>query len=279
MYFSGIADEAGEPIDVQIKAHKELGWDHIEIRNIERVSLTDLCEESFQEVAGKLTAAGLQVSCFASQLCNWSRPITKHPDIDRHELERAIPRMKQLGCRLIRTMSYPNGGWPEERWRDEAVARLKVLARMAEKAGVTLVHENCDGWGAQGPEQMLELLRRVDSPALKVLWDTGNSVPHGLDPWGFYEAVREHVAYVHIKDGRMEGADCVCTFPGEGEGKLREVISDLLARGYDEGLSIEPHMAAVVHEGKSAGEAAYGIYVEHGRRLMKLVKEIGPQAP
>lgn len=276
MFFSGIADEAGEPIDVQIKAQKELGWRHIEIRNVNGINLTDLCDEAFDQVAGKVEEAGLQVSCFASQLCNWARPITKHPDIDRHELERAIPRMKRMNCEFIRTMSYPNGGWPEDEWRDEAIARVKTLARIAEQGGTVLVHENCDGWGAVSSGNMLALLAEVDSPSLKIVWDTGNSIPHGLDPWAFYEAVREHVVYVHIKDDRMVDGKTVYTYPGEGDGKVREVITDLLKRGYEGGFSIEPHLAAIVHEGKSAGQAEspYELYVEHGRRLMKLMQEL-----
>ena len=86
MYFSGIADEAGPSIDTQVKAHKELGWKHIEIRNVDGVNLTDLCERSFEQVVEKVTEGGLGVSCFGSQLCNWARPVSKHPDIDRHEL-------------------------------------------------------------------------------------------------------------------------------------------------------------------------------------------------
>ena len=276
MFFSGIADEAGEPIQTQIKAHRELGWTRIEVRNVEGVNLTDLCDETFGEVAEKLESAGLRVSCFASQLCNWSRPIIKHPDIDRHELMRAVPRMRALGCSFIRTMSYPNAGWPEEKWRDEVVARLKELARIAREAGVVLLHENCDGWGGLGPQQSLELLQRVDSPGLKLVYDTGNPVPHGQDAWGYYEAVREHIAYVHVKDGTMKDGDMCYTFPGEGDACVRAVIADLLRRGYDGGLSIEPHLAAIVHEGKAASESenAYERYVEYGRRLMKLVEEV-----
>ncbi len=275
MYFSGIADEAGDSIDEQIEAHKELGWKHIEIRNVDKISLTDLCEEIFQQVADKVTSAGLGVSCFASQLCNWSRPITKHPDIDCQELVRAIPRMQALGCKFIRTMSYPNAGWPEQKWRDEVVARLKVLADIAEDAGVVLLHENCDGWGGQGPDQSLELLERVGSENLKLLWDTGNPLAHEQDPWVFYEAVREHIEYIHIKDGVVESGKMRYSYPGEGEGKVREVVRDMLQRGYDGGFSIEPHLAAVVHEGKAASEAkdAYRQYVEYGRRLVKLVEE------
>jgi len=141
MYFSGIADEAHEDIDRQIEAHQELGWKHIELRNINGVCVTDLCDETFDRVVQKVTDAGLGVSCFASQLCNWSRPIINHPNIDRQELLRAIPRMQELGCSFIRTMSYPNAGWPEEKWRDEAITRLRELAEIAEGAvsGLLLV--------------------------------------------------------------------------------------------------------------------------------------------
>ena len=277
MFFSGIADEAGTSLEMQIKAHLALGWKHIELRNIGGISLTDLCDEEFENVVDKVTEAGIGVSCFASQLCNWSRPITKHPDIDIDELSRAIPRMQRFGCPFIRTMSYPNAGWPEQKWRDEAIARLKVLASMAEEADVTLVHENCDGWGAIGPEQALYLLDHVGSDHLKMLWDTGNPAAHGQDPWPYYEAVREHIVYVHIKDGLMEDGKMRYTFPGEGAGRVRDVISDLLGRGYEGGFSIEPHLAAIVHEGKAASQKdrAYELYVEYGRRLMKVVKHAG----
>jgi len=276
MYFTGIADEAGDDIDTQITAHRELGWKHIEVRNVSGVNLTDLCDRSFDEVVEKLSEAGLGISCFASQLCNWSRPISKHPDIDRHELARAIPRMQRVGCAYIRTMSYPNAGWPEQEWKEEVIARLKVLARMAEDGGVVLVHENCDGWGGLGPAQTLELLERVDSEALKLVWDTGNPVAHGQDAWEYYNAVKDHVVYVHIKDGIGKDGSMTYTYPGEGEGHVREVLKDLSDRGYTGGLSIEPHLAAIVHEGKAASQAqgAYERYVEYGRRLMALVDEL-----
>jgi len=276
MFFSGIADEAGDDIVTQIKAQQELGWHHIELRNISGIGVADLSDRAFEDVVEKLSDAGIGVSCFASQLCNWARPITKHPDIDRHELERAIPRMQRLGCPYIRTMSYPNAGWPEEEWRDEVVARLKVLARMAEDGGVTLVHENCNGWGGLGPAQTMELLERVNSPALKLVYDTGNPVGHEQDPWEYYAGVKEDIVYVHIKDGKTTDGKTVFTFPGEGQGRVADVVKDILASGYDGGFSIEPHLAAIVHEGKAASEAkdSYALYVEYGQRLMSLVEQV-----
>jgi len=276
MFLSGIADEAGNDIGVQVKAHRELGWKHIELRNVSGVSLTDLCDRTFEETIEKVSDAGLGITCFAAQLCNWGRPVSKHPDIDRHELARAIPRMQRVGCEFIRTMSYPNAGWSADEWKAEVIQRMRVLARMAEDGGVTLVHENCDGWGGLGPEQTLELLEKVGSSGLKLLWDTGNPVAHGQDPWAYYRAVKEHVVYVHIKDGVRKNGGMTYTYPGEGEGRVKDVLKDLRRGGYRGALSIEPHLAAIIHEGKAASEAesAYERYVEYGRRLTALVSAL-----
>ncbi len=279
MFFSGIADEAGDDIQTQIKAHKELGWHHIELRKVSGVAVGDLSDRAFDETAEALSDAGIAISDFGSQLCNWARPITTHLDLDRHELARSIPRMQRTGCPFIRIMSYPNAGWPEDEWKEEVFNRIKVLAQMAEDGGVTLVHENCNGYGGLGPAQTLELLEHVDSPALKLVFDTGNTIGHGQDSWDYYSQVKEHVVYVHIKDARKQDGKTVFTFPGEGDGKVARIVKDLLDSGYEGGISIEPHLAAIVHEGKAASESqdSYALYLEYGRRLMRLVDKAKAQ--
>ena len=47
MYYSGIADEAGKDLATQIRAHKELGWSHIEMRTVDGVQFTDLTDDQF----------------------------------------------------------------------------------------------------------------------------------------------------------------------------------------------------------------------------------------
>jgi len=279
MFFSGISDEAGQDIDTQIKAHKELGWDYLELRCIDKVGLTAVPDDTFDVIYDKVTAAGLKVSCFASALANWARPITGDVQLDIDELRTAIPRMHRFGTQFIRTMSYSNAGdhpVEEAEWRREAIARLEVLAKMAEDGGVTLVHENCTGWGGLSAENTNILLGEVNSPALKLVYDTGNPVSYGQDPWAFYCGVRDSIAYVHIKDGKRVDGKAQYAFCGEGDGDVKRIVGDLLATGYDGGFSIEPHLAAIVHTGESSNDAArlYESYVEYGRRLMKLVDEV-----
>ncbi len=281
MFLSGISDEAGKDIGTQIRAHKELGWGHIELRMVEGANITQIDDDAFGRIAGVLDESGLRVSCFGSAIANWARPITCDEQIDRDDLKRAIPRMKRLKCPFIRVMSYPNNPdapMPEREWRREAIRRMKYLAGMAEDGGVTLVHENCSGWGGQSAENSTVLLGEVASPALKLVFDTGNPVDYRQDAWDYYRAVLPDIVYVHVKDARrLSSGEIEYVYCGEGEGHVREILADLAERGYDGGVSIEPHLAAIIHTGKAADSAAqlYDSYVSYGRRLMALLDEVG----
>jgi len=276
MFFSGISDEAGPSIEVQIKAHQELGWEYLELRMIDGQNLTAIPDGKFDHVRAQVDAAGMRVSCFACAIANWARPITCDPSIDIEDLKRAIPRMHAFKTRLIRVMSYPNDKdhpLSEPEWRREAIRRMKVLAGIAENGGVTLAHENCSGWGGLSAENSNILLGEVNSPALKVVFDTGNPVTYNQNAWDYYQAVCNDIVYVHIKDARIAGGGEIYTFCGEGDGCVNEIVRDLLAKGYDGGCSIEPHLAAVIHTGQKADSEAqlYESYVEYGKRLIKIV--------
>jgi sugar phosphate isomerase/epimerase len=90
--------------------------------------------------------------------------------------------------------------------------------------------------------------------------------------------VREHVAHIHIKDAtwKPEKSDADYNWPGEGQGRVRDILKDAFARGYDAGLSIEPHLAVVFHDASStaSADATYNSYVEYGRRLEQLIAEV-----
>ena len=209
------------------------------------------------------------------------------PDASYEELRKAIPRMRKLGIKMARVMSFPIKDTTRfEEFADEAVKRMKTIAKIAEDGGILALVENCSGWATGSPEHMVRMMEAVDSPAMKVVFDTGNPVfdpdvrtplPHKMqDSWEFYQAVKPWIEYVHIKDGVMKDDKPLFTFAGEGDGHVREIVTDLLKNGYDGGISIEPHMAVVFHDDsvKSEDDVRYDNYVEYGRRFMKMVDEI-----
>lgn len=282
MFFTGIADEAGKTLDVQIKAHRELGWSHIELRLIDGRQFTSLTDAEFDATYGQLEKAGLKVSCFASAIANWARPITQPFAVDLDDLRRSIPRMRRLGCPFIRVMSWPNQGLEPAAWKSEAVRRMKDLARLAEEGGIILALENCDGWASQTAAQMVDFIEGIGSPALKVVFDTGNPPAHGHNAAAWYLAVKPHIAYIHIKDCYIDSDEKVrYTWPNEGHGFVRFILEDLFRSGYNGGISIEPHIAAQVHAGNQSEtneDSAYRSYVTYGRKLVELVRTLKVKA-
>ena len=296
MYLTGFADEAAADLAGQIRATKELGWANIESRNIDGANIHDVPDEAFDAACEALEAAGVRINCFGSAIANWGKRIADPFDITLEEIDRAVPRMRRLGTKLIRIMSYAvlPGRGPDDQMADERFRRLREIVTRFADAGVTAVHENCANYGGLGWQYTLEMLDNV--PGLKLVFDTANPVgtrdladPAGERPqstWEFYEHVRDHVAYVHIKDCRFVAwtdgtfSDCQYTWPGEGDGDVARVVKDLVDRGYDGGFSMEPHMGVVFHEAGSEteGDARYRMYVEYGRRFTRLLEGCGVDA-
>jgi sugar phosphate isomerase/epimerase len=295
MYLSGIADEAGSNIDLQIRATQELGWKHIEARNVEvtgypKGNLHDIPEAAFEIVVEKLSEAGIRVNCFGSTIGNWAKKIEDPFEITLAEVTRAIPRLQRLGTKHIRIMSYKVRE-QEDQMEAERFGRLREVTQRFLDAGVQPVHENCMNYGGMGWTFALKLLENV--PGLKWVFDTANPIFNDdrsgpkpwrkQDPWEFYTHVKPFIAHVHIKDAVWNTAknDADYTFPGEGSGAVRRIVKDLLASGYTSGFSIEPHMAVVFHDAsvQASEEVQYQNYVEYGRRLEKVIKDVKRELP
>ncbi|MGA2974495.1 MAG: sugar phosphate isomerase/epimerase family protein [Spirochaetia bacterium] len=297
-YFTGFADEAGRDIDTQIRATQALGWRFIEARNVNGVNLTDISDTEFESVAAKLQQAGIAINCFGSAVANWAKDPRTEADFQksREELKRAIPRMKRLGTRMIRGMSFvlvKDAPPDSEEIQGHVFRKVADLVRQCEDAGVLYLHENCMNYGGQSWEHTLRLLERVKSPSLRLVFDTGNPVfsfdRRGKEPyklqsaWEFYRNVRPFIEYVHIKDGRYIGPSdglfpkTEYTWPGEGNGEVRRIVTDLAKTGYDGGFSMEPHMTTVFHVAgaNSPEETMFSNYVEYGRRFAQLAAECG----
>jgi sugar phosphate isomerase/epimerase len=279
MTVTGIADEGSRDLGEQIRIHRALGWNTLELRLVGELNVCAMDDRAFDEVYATLQREGMGVICLASSIANWARPISSDFQADVEELRRAIPRMQRLGTRFIRVMSYPNDGMPEAQWRKEAVRRMKELARIAEDGRVVMLHENCSGWGAQSPENQRELLEEIHSSSFQIVFDTGNPVGEGHPPeqtWEFYQSALPFIKHVHIKDCRnKENGEIEYTFPGEGQSMVRRILKSLLELGYTGAFSIEPHITAQIHLGTSTGgKEAEETYLEYGRRVNAMLGEL-----
>lgn len=297
---TGIADEAGASLDVQIKAHQELGWDSIESRIIEvdgvKGNLHEVPEATFDKACGILAAANMGVCGFGSIIANWAHKIEDDFAITEAEIARAIPRMQKLNSKLIRVMSYAirkdeAGNDLPDQMEEERFRRMREINQRFADAGLTVVHENCMNYGGMSVSHALRMLENV--PGLKWVFDTGNPVfnqdrdhPGKMqDAWDFYQAVKPHIVHVHVKDGRWnaEKNDADYTYPGEGEGHTERIMKDLVDTGYDGYISIEPHVAVVFHgtgaaddlDPETKAREQYDSYVRYGRELDAMLRRVG----
>ena len=291
MILMGIGDEGSNTIDGQIQATQELGWKYLEQRGVEvsgyaKANFHDIPDAAFDVAVRKLETTGVGVYCFGSTIMNWSKRIEDPFDLTLAEVKRAIPRMKLLGTKYVRVMSFKPGD-DEYKTPSEVFRRVKDVTNMFLDEGLQPVHENCMNYGGMSWQHALELLDKC--PGLKWVFDTANPIFNPdrskpkpwpkQDPWEFWEHVRDHAAHIHIKDATWNPAknDADYNWPGEGQGRVRDILKDALGRGYDAGISIEPHMVVVFHDAQSKSsndEAMRKNYVEYGKRLEGMIEEI-----
>ncbi|MCB0719410.1 MAG: sugar phosphate isomerase/epimerase [Bacteroidetes bacterium] len=292
MIFTGFTDEAGSSLEMQIKATKALGWADLSARTIGSANIHDVPEAEFERIVARLEEEDLHVYEFGSLIGSWSKKITSDFDITLAEIDRAIPRMHRLNTKVIRVMSYAQEPWGSDQFEAERFRRLRAIVERFADAGITAMHENCMNWGGFSAAHTLRLIEEV--PGLKLVFDTGNPVSQRDrskpgSPWQdaleFFMAVKDHIGHVHIKDATMEGGESGdgagpqprYTWPGEGDGKVRQIVKALIESGYNGAIAIEPHVATVFHDPES-GEVTdaerFLLFVEYGRRFSELYYSI-----
>ena len=213
----------------------------------------------------------LQQYCLRASGLSSHAPLMR-PEISVPWLERAIRFAAAIGARVVNTDEGIRPQWvPREEALGVIKYTLKTVLRTAERQGVFIAIE---------PHQeitkttggLLSIVNLVDSPMLRVNYDTGNAWLGGADPYEGLQAVADRVVHVHAKDidpgtgevlrGKTTGTPVGCAC-GDGVINWRKVIEILRGARYSGVLSVEcgtPEQAArSLHHLKAILEA----YDEH----------------
>src|SRR2546429_9972298 len=165
MILTGIGDEAGNTIDAQIAATRDLRWKHLEMRGVEvpgfpKANLHDIPDKAFDLVEQKLKESGIGVYCFGSTIMNWAKTVETPWDVTLAEVKRCIPRMKRLGTKFVRVMSFKPKD-DDDRIPPVVFDRVREVTKMFLDAGITPVHENCMNYGGMSWKHARSEERRV----------------------------------------------------------------------------------------------------------------------
>ena len=178
------------------------------------------------------------------------------PEIAVPYLQKAIRFAHAIGAPVVNTDEGIRPSWVEG---EDAFAVMKytltTVLRTAERYGVFVAIEPHQSI-TKTTDGLLRIATLVDSPFLRVNYDTGNAYLGGEDPYEGLRAVAGLVVHVHAKDisirmseeekGKVTGTPVGCAC-GDGVIDWERVTGILAGAGYTGVLSVEcgtPEQAA-----------------------------------
>jgi sugar phosphate isomerase/epimerase len=268
---TGFADEISPELDEQLNTLADESMRHMELRSVWNKNVLDLTDEELEKVKSTVSERGIKISSIGSPIGKVS--IAEAFEPHRERFRRALHTARVMEAPYVRIFSFfiPDGHDPS-RYRDEVLERMGVFAREAEDSGITLLHENEKDIYGDVPSRCVDILTRIDSPALRAAWDAANFVQCGVTrPYTEgYDSLRSFIEYVHVKDALADSGQVVPA--GEGDGELPETISALRASGFEGFFSLEPHLAS---SGTYSGFSGPALFREAAGAFKDLLRKQG----
>lgn len=164
----------------------------------------------------------------------------------------AIRIAKQLGAPVVRVFCGDvHGDITFEDGADWIIECLRHCKEVAEQENIVLAVEN-HGLLAGKSEMVEHIIKAVDSPFVKMTFDTGNFLLVHESPVDAFNRLKDDVVHVHFKDFRekkehesfrgfrsTEGVELIGVVPGDGLVNLNYIVQGLKGIDYDGWLSIE----------------------------------------
>jgi sugar phosphate isomerase/epimerase len=264
---SAFADEVCEDFKGQIGFVVKEGLRFIEPRFINKKNIMDLSKGKLKEAKMMLDDHGIKVSAIGSPIgkAGLDEPFDGHLD----KFRRAVDLAVFFETPFIRMFSYyaPEGKNIDD-FRDEVMERMQTKVEVIQDAPVVMVHENETGIYGYNAQNCVDLVKTIDSPKLRLVYDPANFV------WGqeitdpvksCWPLMKPYVVHIHIKDWKL-GAE-IGSIPGEGDGQIAELLAELAADGYDGCLTMEPHLQAGGQFGGSTGPELFVRAIEAVRKI------------
>ena len=219
-----------------------LGLDAIDLSSIFFQNSTD---EDLRKVRREIEKEGIRVLVLNTY------PDFTHPDkrIRRKELSKINDNIRTaglLGAGIVRvTAGQAHPGTEKKEGIRLAAEGLLSLEETAKKNSVTLALENHSKPGvwdyfdfAYPTDIFLEIAGKLQGSAVKVLFDTANTIAYGDDPLTVLEKVYDRVVCIHAADTVRKGS-FKPAFIGKGAVPFIEIFRFLKKAGYSGWLSIE----------------------------------------
>jgi sugar phosphate isomerase/epimerase len=249
---SAFTDEAGDSCEAQIEAAQKNGLTRLDLRGMDGFNCTTMPLDHARGVAQKLNDAGLGVGMFGSPIGKID--IADSVQTDVAKLEHLAELAPILGCRSVRIFSYYNKeNRPHDFWQLESLSRLELLKNRAKQLGMVLYHENERHIYGDLCADVLQIAQLRDKETFKMIFDFDNYNQSGEDVWENWTKLGDLTDAIHLKDSTESNEHVPA---GQGNGRIREILTDAKARGWNGPVIVEPHLS---HSGAVAATGPSGV--------------------
>jgi len=211
-----ITDEIAPDLEEALKFIAGYGLHWCELREVWGKNLMILPQADLDRAKKSIADRAMHVSDIGTPIFKWNMPGIATKPAEKHDfavgsfteedsdvlLNQAFKLARFFGTRKIRIFSFWRVPDPEKVY-PQVRDRLAKAARLAEKNGMVLVLENEHECNVGTGKELGRILRDVNSPALRGVWDPGNAVMLGEVPFpDGYQAVKGLFPHMHVKDVR-----------------------------------------------------------------------------
>lgn len=251
-------DDITQDLDHALDVIEEFGLEWVEIRSAWGKNLMIQTDEELDRVIRTIHDRGFRVPCVAAPIYKSRLPGYKggkaghlfhgeEQDVLEQQvalIRRAARIGRRFGTNLVRCFSFWRiGEDPTPLWAD-LLAQFQVAVRVAAKENVVLVMENDFECNLGSGELAARMIKEVDSPHLRLLWDCGNAIFVGEEPYpAGYEHCKDLIGHVHVKDAALdpETGEPRWVELGAGQVDMLGQLRALKADGYRGVVSLENH--------------------------------------
>ena len=250
-----ITDGISRNFEYALDTMVETGLEYVELQYLWEKQVGDLTSADVERVKGLIDARNLKVSCISHHNLS-ALPVDTAvvaPAYREHitTLERCIGVAQALETNLVRIFSFRKemvlfGAEPvisEGAWTT-LMNRLEEPLQIADDAGITLVMETAISGNVTSAFLARKLIDEIGAPHLKVLWDPCSSLYCTEVPYpDGYEAIREHIVHIHLKDGVVNLPAATFDFCAMRQGQMdpyyNDIVDALKRDGYEGTISLE----------------------------------------
>ncbi len=256
MRLTAITDEISMDFEHALDVMSEYGCTDAELRSLWDANIADLSSDQIEEARRILERKRFEVCCLASPLYKCeigstsggatgrthqaaARAADQQLDLLRHLTSVA----RKLHTRHIRIFSFWKRGDLTPAIEEAIAHGIADGVKFAEDNGIELWMENEHACYLGTGAETARFLARINSPALRAVWDPGNAFMAGEKPFpDGYEAIRNYVAHVHVKDAELLASGKKrFVVVGEGEIDYAGQFKALRSDSYTGSISLETH--------------------------------------